>query len=341
MINKILMATINYDHPQRGMEGAMSFIFGAKNVFHYDYLTEQKLGAKKGLINSMMLEVAKRLQPDWVWLHLQDSEVIEAPTLLELRRLFPKAVLTHWTGDVRNSVSPYLSSICKAAHLTLISSVGQIPMFKEAGASDVQYCQVAVDWDEDVRGMVGAPPRWAVPDVIFMGSYYPAGVAGSLFPGTVDRIKMVNLLMKTLGRKFGVVGRGWPPGTPVLGHCNVKEQYHIWKRAKVGINVNHYNDIEGYYSDRQLIAMVSGTPLVCKYIPGLEREFENGKHCLWYKELDELPVLVQKLLDDPDLRARIGTAGRLEVMRNHTWLARLIDLIPVVEGIQAGLKERP
>jgi len=103
------------------------------------------------------------------------------------------------------------------------------------------------------------------------------------------------------------------------------------------LNVNHFNDIQNYYSDRQLIAMASGKPLVCKYIPGLENEFENGKHCLWYYDEPELVKHVKSLLANPSLAARIGAAGKEEVLKNHTWEARVRDVLPDIERIRKSL----
>jgi len=113
----------------------------------------------------------------------------------------------------------------------------------------------------------------------------------------------------------------------------VKQQHHVYRRAKVVINVNHFNDIEQYYSDRQLITMASGTPLVCKYIPGLEREFINGKHCFWYCKVDEGVAQIKRLLADEALRRRVGFAGRAEVMKNHSWFSRFTDVMTRVEKL--------
>ena len=306
-------------------------VFGAGNIQHFDYLQEQRSGKSLGEINERFIMAARTWNPDWIFLQVQETNVIQAGTLARLKKILPKCVISHWMGDCRQTVSPYLASICREAHLSLISSVGQTGMFMAAGAKEVRYLQIGLDWEEDVIGNPPWTPPFRIPDVVFCGGYY-----GNLYPGTVERERCV-MALKNAGVDVGIVGNGWPAGFPVSGVCGVKQQHHVWKRCKVALNCNNFNDIQSYYSDRQLIAMASGKPLVCKYIPGLENEFENGKHCLWYYDEAELVKHVKTLLADPAMCQRIGAAGREEVLKNHTWVARINDVLSDVERIKAKL----
>lgn len=330
---RVFLSSIDYDHPQKGMIDAFAKIFGGPSIQHYDYLQEQRDGWSIGDINDRFVKAAVDFRPDFCWLHLQETNIIQAQSLARVKRAIPNCVITSWMGDCRTSVSPYLASICGAVDLMLVSSVGQIPMFIMAGAKEVRYLQIGLDWDEDVLGNPPWNPPFRIPEVVFCGAYY-----GNLYPGTVDRVAAVRALQGA-GIDIGIIGNGWPQGQafPVAGTCGVKQQHHIWKRCKVAINVNHFNDIQNYYSDRQIIAMASGRPLVCKYVPGLESEFENGKHCLWYHDEMELVRHVRSLLVDPALAQRIGQAGREEVIKNHTWEARIKDLLPDIERLRRPL----
>lgn len=332
-VSRIFLSTINFDHFQSGIVDAFSKVFGAQNIQHFDYLQEQRLGRGLPEINERFIAAARAWNPDFVFLQVQETNVLQAPTLGRLKKILPKCVVAHWMGDCRTTVSPYLASICREAHLTLISSVGQTGMFMEAGAKEVRYLQIGLDWNEDVLGIPDWTPPFHVPDVIFCGGYY-----GTLYAGTVDRVNGV-MALRNAGIDIGIVGNGWPSGQgyPVVGTCGVKQQYHIWKRCKVAININHFRNVQNYYSDRQLIAMASGKPLVCQYIPALENEFENKKHCLWYYDEAELVRHVRTLLADPGLAGRIGAAGREEVIKNHTWEARVRDVLPDIERLRSAL----
>lgn len=332
MIRRALLATINYDHPQRGMEHAFQSLLGKQNVWSFDYYELQRQGMKNGEINAQFLETVRNFKPDWVWMQLQDSGIILADTIRLARKLAPQAVFTHWTGDLRPTVSDYLSSICKATHMTLISSVGQIPLFQKAGAETVAYCQVALDWEEDVMGTQYVEPSFRVPDVLFMGNNY-----GKVYEqGTYERESAIITLMRA-GIDVGILGRGWRSDFPVLGECKLKEQVHLWRKAKVALNVNHFNDVELYYSDRQLVSMVSGTPLVCRAIPGLEYEFQHRRHLMSFGTEPELVRHVEELLKHEWLRKEIGSAGRAKVLAEHTWFNRITGVWESVERIQGTL----
>lgn len=332
MIERVLLATINADHPQRGMVDGFQKVFGVANVYNYDYLARERDGLPRLRIQAEIIAAAQEVRPDWMWLQLQDIGAIRAQTLHGIRQALPRTVLSHWMGDCRSSISPYLASICRATHLTLLSNVGQIGAFMAAGAARARYLQIGLDWEEDVLGQPPWEPPFRVPEVVFCGGFY-----GAAFPGTGDRLAAARALVGA-GIDFGVVSQsGWPEGIPVVGTCHVKQQHHVWRKASVCLNVNHFNDIELYYSDRQLIAMVSGNPLICAYVPGLEREFVNGEHCLWYRTAGELVSHARALLSDPGLRKRIGAAGRALVKARHTWEYRIRDVLPEIEAIAAGL----
>jgi hypothetical protein len=328
MIRTVLLATINHDHPQAGIEHAFKGIFGSSNVEVFDYCELQRQGIPNPAINRMFLDLALLRKPDLVFMQLQETNIISAQTLLEMKSRMPYVTTVHWTGDMRRTITEYLSSICKATDLTLASSVGQLGAFREAGARRAEYMQIGVDFQEDLMGDPLWEPPFRVPDVVLCGNHY-----GTTFPGTPEREAVVRELMHE-GIDVGVVGSGWPPNWPVAGNCGVKQQHHIWRRAKVALNVNHFNQIERYYSDRQLISMASGIPLVCWKVPALELEFKQFEHCIMADNPDEFVSHVKSLLADPVKAAALGKAGRAEIFRNHTWFSRILNLIPTVEVIQ-------
>jgi GNAT superfamily N-acetyltransferase len=331
-IRRVVAATINYDHPQRGMLAALHEQFETRE---FDFLQLGRDGLKLDGVNQRFYETVRDYHPDLVWLQVQDSEVIRAETLRRIRQDFPRTLIAHWTGDCRPFMQPYLASICKATHATFVSSVGQLPLFREHGAADAFYLQIGLDWDEDVLGLPVWEPKFRVPDVVFCGGYYP-----SQFPeGSAERIGAIRAL-QAAGVDVGIVGPGWPKVFPCVGQCSVKQQHHIWRRAKVALSINHYNHIERYYSDRQLISMASGTPVVCHYVPGLEQEFDNGEHCCWFSTPEEAVRLVKQLLADPERRKRIGEAGRARVIERHTWRARFQDVLPTWERLRGQLISR-
>ncbi len=330
MIRKVMMGVINYDHPQVGQLQAFTSVFGKENILDFDYV---KMADRVGVdeTNREFIDRACYWQPDWIWLQLQMTKIIKPASITEVRARLPKTVISHWMGDCRASVDPYLADACKVTHLTLVSNVGHLPMYFASGAKKVRYCQIGLDWDEDVMGVPAWTPPFRVPEVVLLGNHY-----GNAYPGTPQREEAIRTLIDA-GIDAGVVGSGWPAWAKPAGHCHVKQQYHVWTRAKVGLCVNNFNDVELHYSDRQIISMASGTPIVAFEVPGLRREFEDGEHCLMYRTQEQLVSGVRRLLESEPLRRRIGAAGRARVMRDHTWWNRIFDVLPVVEEIRSSL----
>ena len=326
MISSVLMSTINSSHPQRGMMHAFRGIFGNAYVNEFDYLAHQRQGMDVARINTEFYEKARVTQPDWIWLQLQDTNVLTPDTLRRVREMLPNTTITHWTGDCRPEVSPYLSSICAATHISFISSVGQLPMFRKAGAAEAHYLQIGVDWAEDVVGEPGWLPPFDVPDVVFCGNYY-----AHRFPGTVEREDVVRAL-QAAGINVGIVGNGWPEEFPVVGRCHVKQQAHVYRRAKVGLNINNFNGVERFYSDRQLISMVN-VATACWAVPNLLAEFAPTE-CAMFESPDEAVEVVSDLLDDAGHRRSMYLKGRATIIRNHTWLNRVLDALATVESLR-------
>ena len=333
MIGRVLIAAINYDHPQRGMIKAFADRF-PHNVRDYDFFQRNRDGLTYEDINLEFIEFARSYKPDLIFMQLQESGVIQPATLGAIREILPRTVLAHWMGDCRVSVSDYLALICRVTHVTLVSNEGQLHLYDYfAGNGRSKYLQIGLDWDEDVLGIPDWTPPFRVPDVVFCGGYYPES-----FPeGTSERVQTVQAIQNA-GVDIGVVSPGpWPPGINYVGSCTVKQQHHVWKRAKVCVNVNHFNQIPMYYSDRQIISMASGKPVVCWAIPGLEREYRDGEHCHFFKYPQEAAHRVIELLQNPSLAAKIGAAGREEVLKNHTWAKRVEQVLPELNRIHAAL----
>lgn len=331
MIRRILMAVINADHPQKGMEHAFHGIFGRENISHFDYLAHIRNGKPKEEVNLDFVHQVLAFRPDWIWMQLQMTKVLDASSIYAIKKVLPTTVMSHWMGDMRETIDPYLADVSRACHLTLASSEGQLESFRAVGAPRAEYCQIGVDWQEDVQGEVGWEPSFRIPDVVFCGTNY-----GNAFPGTVDREAMAQALVDAK-IDFGIVGHGWNGKGPVIGSCHVKHQSKIYQRCKIAINVNHFNDVRRYYSDRLLIAMASGKPVVAKWVPGMDMDFTPNVHLFSYDTMDNLIEIVRMLLQEEGTRTKVGARGREEILRRHTWFSRILEVLPIVEEIRSGL----
>jgi spore maturation protein CgeB len=323
VINRVLVAPLNYSHRQVGQIEAFRRVFGDLNVLEVDWWREVQLGNNPGAV---LVEAARVFKPDWVWLQIQGSDSFPPVSLDRLREAVPGCYVTHWMGDCRAKVPDTLADICRRTHATLISNVGQGDMYKKAGAPRVHYVQIGLDPEDLVDT---GPPPFKVPDVVFIGNYY--GHVTDFAEGNATRLATVRELAADPRISVGVVGAGWPKDVPVVGTCHVKQQHAVYSRAKVALSINHFNTIDRYYSDRHLIAMASGTPVVAKYVPGLELEFEPDVECVMANSPREILYRVETLLADDQLRGAIGLRGSVRALKDHTWYERIHRLRPLVE----------
>lgn len=332
---KVLAAPLNYSHKQEGQLLGLKAAFGEANVVDFDYwgMHESKKHSNDD-INAALIDLARRVQPDWIWLQIQGTQVIQPDALRLIKNEFPRCVITHWMGDIRERVPESLAAICRVTDATLISSIGQIPMFREAGAPRVEYVQIGLDYLEDVVGEPAWTPPFDIPDVVFIGNYY----ANVFEAGTRERVAAIRYLQEHK-IPIGVVGAGWPSDINVVGRCHVKQQHHVYKRAKVALAINHFNNIERYYSDRLLIALASGTPVVARHVPGLEKEFELyhtlTQECVSFANHETMIESITRLLDNETMRREIGARGRRAVIQRHTWEDRFRALAPKIEAWRA------
>ena len=335
-IKKVFFAPLNADHPQTGMRRAFNGIFGPENCREMDYFTRLKdTNFSVELVNSEFLHALTSFEPDMAFFQLQDTSVIRVETIRKAKRSLPSCIFVKWQGDVRAEPSEYVVAMAKEMHMTCIASKGQIELYRSLGAKDVRYLQIGLDWDEDVLAASNWNPPFHVPSVLFIGNNYKDS-----FPGTPEREGAIRAL-HSAGVDIGIVGNGWEEtGLPIAGQCKVKDQVRVWRKAKVALSVNHFPDLRNYWSDRHLCAMSAGVPLICRYVPGLEEEFKDGEHLFWYRDEDELMRKVRTLLADPVLALRVGSAGREEVLKNHTWFSRILTLYSWVDRMAGGIQKR-
>ncbi len=329
MIRRVFMATINADHPQLGMIHAFDALFGRESVRNYDFLQRVRERCTPDFINGQFLDDVIRFKPDWLWLQLQNTGIISAEILTKLEKELPKCVITHWCGDVRSEVGDYFASICRASHLTLVANQGFIPKYTEAGARKIRYVAHGLDWNEDVLAIPDWTPSFKVPDVVYCGNHYGQSLVGS------DIREASVRTLHEAGIAIGVVGSGWDgKGLPVLGQCKVKQQVHVYRRAKVVLSVNHFPDLKGYHGDRTITAMASGTPVVQRWFPDIDLEFDDERDLMVFMDEKELVEKTKLLLDNESMRTELGKRGRASAIKSHTWFSRILDVLPVVEEIQ-------
>lgn len=273
-------------------------------------------------IRRELVKVAAGFQPDLLHMQLQFTNVIDTATLIEIKKACPNVIMTNWTGDIRSNVPNIFVETAKVVNISLISSVGQLEMYKKAAGSKVrvEYWQA------------GFNPKWYFPknnkqfkyDMVFAGSYgRPSG-----FPGEMDRRQAVELLKKNFGDKFGLFGSGWPKYK--VKHIDQMYINDIYNNSASCLSISNFNDVSHYFSNRLLLCMASGRPTVSLTFPGWDSYFTDNYDIIMAKTVDEIPEKVRWVLNNSKEATKIGEAGARTVLAEHSNYSRNKQLLHMV-----------
>lgn len=84
-----------------------------------------------------------------------------------------------------------------------------------------------------------------------------------------------------------------------------------------------------YWSDRVYETLGRGGFMIHPYIEGMEQDFEDGKHLVFYKfgDFDDLKAKIDYYLEHDDEREKIRLAGHEHVKANHTYNNRWGEIL--------------
>ena len=150
--------------------------------------------------------------------------------------------------------------------------------------------------------------------------------------GVVEYVKAANTVRRKMSRAMFVLAGSPDPDNPgSVSHDDLRE----WAASNDVLIAGHVTDmptllalsdlvvLPTYYPEgipRVLIeAAAMARPIVSTTIPGVAEIVEDGVNGLLVppRDADALASAIERLLDDPDLRAEYGAAGRLKAEREY------------------------
>jgi len=156
-------------------------------------------------------------------------------------------------------------------------------------------------------------PAIATEEVIFVGSK-------TYHPEWPYRPKLINFLNQAYGKRFNLYGR---EGVKMV---RGQELNNLYAATKVVVGDTLCPDFAypDYWSDRIYETIGRGGFLIHPYIKGLEKEFEDKKHVVFYEynNLDQLKELVDYYLEHDEEREQIRRSGHELVKNNYTYKNR-------------------
>lgn len=156
-------------------------------------------------------------------------------------------------------------------------------------------------------------PTKKVTDVVFVGSK-------KYHPEWQYRPQLINWLSETYGDRFKHYGSGGIESVRGDKLNNIYASTKVVVGDSLCINFK-YTD---YWSDRIYETMGRGGFIIHPFIPGLEKEFEDKKHLVFYEfgNFNQLKELIDYYLEHDEEREKIRIAGHELVKTKYTYKNR-------------------
>ncbi len=279
-----------------------------------------------------LLEAVQQFRPHIVLaLKLQG---IRPQTLAAIRR---HAFVALWYVDCFGEFVPrWLAPLLAHVDIFFTSAAGLVPLYQRHTAAPVRWVYEGVHLPSFPR-LRESTERLAAyrSEVAFVGNVRHSVTAT---PATRQR------LLLAVHRRFDL--RIWgPQGLPLDARTRRlrvtewpaynRELARICAAAAIVLGINEVNTVERYFSNRTFLTLASGGFHLTRYVPGLERMFENRRHLVWFHSDDECLELIRYYLPRPRARHAIARRGQAWTRRRYgmrrSWrriLAAIDDVYP-------------
>lgn len=247
-------------------------------------------------------------QADIVFLQPQDTG-ISSETLQHLKNI--NSFTINWTGDARDITPLYCYDYARYVDLTCFSNMRDVRNMQAQGHKS---CFLNIGYDPAIYFPDNSIEK--IYDIVFFANNY------GHFPLSGLRKQLVGELKQRYGDNFKAFGIGQPDGS-FMG--DQKGEADIYRRAKIGINLSHY-DYERYTSDRMFRALGSGVAVLSHNYTGLSADFKNNEICIW-NDIAELKRAIDYVLNDDFRREQFAKDGHQLALDKFTFQSMAQNIV--------------
>lgn len=279
-----------------------------------DWQSYRKTKSLSTLRNRILDEVAS-WKPDIVFLHLQNSEVLDLQTIKELQSM---SKVVNYTFDVRGKgdvTFKWLMETAKHISLTCFSNQGDVDYCNALACSEntPRPCMVLQSSaDFEFYHKVEPQPN-VYPEIIFLGNNYRDSYNLG-FPQAAQRQAMIDFLYETFGDRFCAYGLGQKGG-----YLNNEQERIAYSTAKVTLTQNQFN-IPMYCSDRGWRSSACGCMTIHEYYEGMPDTFQ------FWSNFDDLRNNINFYLKEDEIRINAAAKDCSYVRLNHSYKNRVKEL---------------
>jgi spore maturation protein CgeB len=272
--------------------------------------------------NQCFIDRCSSFRPDIIHMQLQMTGVISSQTLATVRNMLPKVKISNWTGDIRVHPDSYFLDISKIVDVSLMSHVGQFDLYRSNGCKNPMYWQIGYD------DQLFYPKNYTdfQYDVVFTGNCY-----NNDFPDAPLRAQVASRLKSAFGPRAGIFGTGY--GAVSSGSIAMRDVQEVYNRSVCVFSMSNFNDVSHYFSDRLLMCMSSGRPVISYRFPAIDKYFINNCEILVANNAEEVIEHVNYCKNNIAQVKEIGIRGAERVKAEHSYTSRVAELLNILKGI--------
>lgn len=272
----------------------------------YSFLLRLKETGSNKAVQEEILNKVKEQKPDIIfWQHISEFDLSE-DFYKTLKQCSPHTKIVYQDMDAYGhfvkKVTPQMRKILSIAEIVFTCGTGDFfNVLKENGAQKVFYQPHSFD-QERAPIDLGIYPG--------MGKKYPLLMIGSraftrnpllTFPGSKERLELVNRFTKEFTSDFYLFGHNWKKSVSYQGSLPFHLQYETIQQSRVTVNWDHFDNEPNYFSDRLPISLICGIPHITTKHPGYGYQFKDCEGGLYCAESPKEAVEIARyLLSKPD-----------------------------------------
>jgi len=303
-------------------EGLANAFAAAGPTRAFDFRREARRLGPAGM-NERLVAEATRFKPDLILLVMAESVTVEALTRV---RGATNARIVYFYPDLRERPPEFVGALGSVADLVCF------PWEDPAFTSDwLGRDFTAAFWRPGVDSKVFKPvPSLRRFDLLFLGNN-----AAPPIPGAQERRDFIRALSKS-GWSLTLFGEGWEhlagPCVTVAPFVNGVAFSRACSQARVCIGFGS-DRVRRYTSwARPFRTMASGAFFLTRRFPGIDIDFEKGRHLDWFRTTEEAIGLIEQHLRNEEGARNIANEGSALVRTRHTWDARRDELFKLARG---------
>lgn len=289
----------------------------------FDFFTAFQNTHDYGGIRQKFLDLVKEFQPDLIHMQMQLMDIIDAATVQQARDLCPGVYITNWTGDIRGEANKNFLALSQAIDLSLISSTGQLDLYKNNGCKNVKYWQIGYD-PNNCHPLNLKEFKY---DIAFLANNY-----GNTFPDGSLRLEVARKIYDSFKERCGLFGSAYPSPLPAVS-VDPSQANDIYNQSICALSISNFNNVQHYFSDRLLYCLASGRPTIAWHFPGCESYFIEGLEIFYARKVDDIVNIVNFCKANPETANQVGMNGYKRALKEHTFTSRIIELLKITNLI--------